>query len=187
MQKKIDLSGSIPYLIAILFFLLLSYAYFPSLLEGKRLSQHDLKTFKGGAKEIIDHREETGEEALWTNRMFGGMPAYLLSVEYKTNLFKQFHLLIEKIPRPASQLFLLLIGAYILFLALKINPWLSAIGAIAFAFSSYNFIIILAGHNTKVIAIGYVAPLLAGILLTLRGKRLLGAALTGIFLSLQIV
>lgn len=186
-KKKIDLSGSVPYLFAILFFLFLSYAYFPSLLEGKRLNQHDVKTFMGGAKEIIDHREKTGEEALWTNSMFGGMPAYLLSVQYKTNLVKQFHLLIEAIPRPASQLFLLLIGAYILFLVLKINPWLSMIGAIAFAFSSYNFIIILAGHNTKVIAIAYVAPLLAGIFMTFQKQRFLGLALTGVFLSLQIV
>jgi hypothetical protein len=187
MQKKTYLSGSLPYIFAIILFLLLSYAYFPSLLEGKRLNQHDVKTFKGGAKEIIDYREKTGEEALWTNSMFGGMPAYLISVNYKTNLVRQFQLLIEAIPRPASQLFLLLLGAYILFLVLKINPWLSMVGAIAFAFSSYNFIIILAGHNTKVIAIAYAAPLLAGVFMAFRGRRILGAALTGIFLSLQIL
>ncbi len=187
MKKKPYLSGSLPYFFAIIFFLLLSYAYFPSLLEGKRMSQHDVKTFRGGAKEIIDYREETGEEALWTNSMFGGMPAYLISVRYKTNLIKQFHLLIEAIPRPASQLFLLLLGAYILFLVLKINPWLSMVGAIAFAFSSYNFIIILAGHNTKVIAIAYAAPLLAGVFMAFRGRRILGAALTGVFLSLQLL
>lgn len=187
MLKKSIKIKILPHLFAILLFFVISFVYFSPLLEGERINQHDLKTFQGGAKEIVDHREETGEEALWTNRMFGGMPAYLISVRYKANLVKQFHLLIEAIPRPASQLFLLLIGAYILFLALKINPWLSAIGAIAVAFSSYNFIIILAGHNSKVIAIGYVAPMLAGIFLTLRGKRLLGAALTGIFLSLQIL
>lgn len=187
MLKKIDFSKMLPHLVAIISFLVISYAYFSPLLEGKRLNQHDQKTFIGGAKEIIDYRETTGEEALWTNRMFGGMPAYLISTKYKGNLIQHINKLLQVGKRPASQLFLLLIGGYILFISLRINPWLSMVGALALAFSSYNFIIILAGHNTKVIAIAYVAPVLAGIFMTFRGKRLLGAALTGVFLSLQIL
>jgi hypothetical protein len=187
MLKKPDLAKALPHVIAIVLFLLLSYAYFPSILDGERLNQHDVKTFKGGAKEIIDYREETGEEALWTNRMFGGMPAYMISVRYKANLMRHLHNLLELGPRPASQLFLLLLGGYILFLSLRINPWLSIVGAIALAFSSYNFIIILAGHNTKAIAIAYAAPILAGVFMAFRGRRFLGAALTGVFLSLQIL
>lgn len=187
MLKKIDFSQILPHLVAIISFLVISYAYFSPLLEGKRLNQHDQKTFLGGAKEIIDYREATGEEALWTNRMFGGMPAYLISTKYKGNLIQHINKLLQVGPRPGSQLFLLLLGGYILFISLRINPWLSMVGAIALAFSSYNFIIILAGHNTKVIAIAYVAPVLAGIFMTFRGKRLLGAALTGVFLSLQIL
>jgi hypothetical protein len=187
MLKKIDFSKILPHLVAIISFLLISYAYFSPMLEGKRMNQHDVKTFKGGASEIIEHREETGEEALWTNRMFVGMPAYMISVRYKANMMRHLHNLLEVGPRPASQLFLLLLGGYILFLSLRINPWLSIVGAFAFAFSSYNFIIILAGHNTKVIAIAYAAPLLAGIFMALRGRRILGAALTGVFLSLQIM
>jgi len=187
MLKKVDFSKIVPHLVAIITFLVISYAYFSPVLEGKRINQHDQKTFLGGAKEIIDYREATGEEALWTNRMFGGMPAYLISTKYNGNLIQHINKLLQVGPRPASQLFLLLLGGYILFISLRINPWLSMVGAIALAFSSYNFIIILAGHNTKVIAIAYVAPVLAGIFMTLRGKRLLGAALTGVFLSLQIL
>ncbi len=187
MLKKIDFSKILPHLVAIISFLLISYAYFSPMLEGKRLNQHDVKTFRGGASEIIDYRKETGEEALWTNRMFVGMPAYMISVKYKTNLLQRIDNLLELGPRPASQLFLLLLGGYILFLCLRINPWLSIVGAFAFAFSSYNFMLILAGHNTKVIAIAYAAPLLAGIFMALRGRRILGAALTGVFLSLQIL
>jgi len=187
MLKKIEFSKIVPHLVAIISFLLISYAYFSPMLEGKRMNQHDVKTFRGGASEIIEHRKETGEEALWTNRMFVGMPAYMISVRYKANLMRHFHNLLELGPRPASQLFLLLLGGYILFISLRINPWLSMVGAFAFAFASYNFIIILAGHNTKVIAIAYAAPLLAGVFMALRGRRILGAALTGVFLSLQIM
>ncbi|MDF1573015.1 MAG: YfhO family protein [Bacteroidales bacterium] len=187
MLRKIDFSKALPHIVALVIFLLISFAYFSPVLEGKRLNQHDQKTFMGGAKEIIDYREATDEEALWTNSMFGGMPAYLISTEYKGNLIQHLNRLLQVGPRPGSQLFLLLLGGYILFISLRINPWLSMVGAIAIAFSSYNFIIILAGHNTKVIAIAYVAPVLAGIFMTFRGKRLLGAALTGVFLSLQIL
>lgn len=187
MQNTFNIRKAIPYAVAILLFLILAYAYFPELLEGKRLEQHDFKTFKGGAKEIIDYREETGKEALWTNRMFGGMPAYLISTRFKGNLFQYLNRALQIGPRPGSYLFILLLGSYLLFLSLKINPWLSIVGAVAMAFSSYNFIIILAGHNTKVVAIAYIAPILAGIFLTFRGKRFLGSALTGLAFSLQIL
>jgi hypothetical protein len=187
MQQKIDFKKAMPFVIAIVFFLILSYAYFPSLLEGKKLSQHDERTFKGGAKELIDFREQTGEEALWTNSSFVGMPSYLISTRYKGNLLQYINKIVQVGPRPGSYLFILLLGAFLLMLSLKINPWLSIVGAIALAFSSYNFIIILAGHNTKLVAIAYVAPVLAGIFLSFRDKKLLGAAITGLFLSLQIL
>ena len=187
MMKKIDFKKILPHLVAIISFLIISYAYFSPLLEGKRLEQHDLKTYLASAKEISDFREATGDEALWTNRMFVGMPAYLISVKYKGNLMLYLNRAFQIGPRPGSYLFLMLLGAYFLFLSLKINPWLSMIGAIGFAFSSYNFIILSAGHNSKMVALAYAAPVLAGIFLTYRGKRLLGAALTGIFLSLQIL
>ena len=178
---------SVPHVIAVLIFIVISLAYFYPLLEGKKLEQSDITQFRGMAKEIVDFREETGEEALWTNSMFGGMPAYLISVRYTFNLVRYVDQLLSLgIPRPAKYLFLSLVGFYILLLAFGVNPWFSIAGAIAFGFSTYFFIIEAAGHNTKAHAMSYMAPLIAGIVLTFRGRLFLGCALTGLFLALQI-
>ncbi len=178
---------SVPHIIAVILFLIITFAYFYPLLEGKELFQSDITQFRGMAKEIVDYREETGEEALWTNSMFGGMPAYLISVRYPYNLIRYVDRLLSLgLPRPAKYLFLSLIGFYILLLAFRVNPWLGIAGAIAFGFSTYFFIIEAAGHNTKAHAMAYMAPLLAGIVLSFRGKLLLGCVLTGLFLALQI-
>lgn len=176
-----------PYVAIIVIFILITLIYFHPLLSGKKLNQGDIKNFKGMSKEIVDYREKTGEQTLWTNSMFGGMPAYQISVKYKSNLFKyidDFFWL--GLPRPANYVFLYFIGFFILMLVLRINPWLSLAGAIAFAFSSYFFIILEAGHNTKAHAIGYMAPVIAGIILTYRGKYILGGILTALFLALEI-
>lgn len=176
-----------PYIVAIVLFLLIAFVYFPDVLEGKRLAGHDNANFKGMSREIVDFREKTGEEALWTNNMFGGMPGYMISTVYKGNTLKFLDRLFQLGPRPISFVFLYLIGFYILLIALRVNPWLAIAGSIAFAFSSYNFVIIAAGHNSKAIAIGYMAPVIAGIIVSFRGMKLLGAAITGIALALQIL
>jgi hypothetical protein len=178
---------SVPHVAAVLIFLAITLAYFYPLLEGKKLEQSDITQFRGMAKEIVDFREETGEEALWTNSMFGGMPAYLISVRFTFNLVRYVDQLLSLgLPRPAKYLFLSLVGFYILLLAFGVNPWFSIAGAIAFGFSTYFFIIEAAGHNTKAHAMSYMAPLIAGIVLTFRGRLFLGCALTGLFLALQI-
>ena len=176
----------IPHIAAIILFLVIAFAYFPEVLDGKQLGGHDNANFTGMSREIVDYREETGKEALWTNNMFGGMPAYLISTVYKGNKLGFLNKILQPGPRPVSFVFLYLIGFYILLLSLRVNPWLAMAGAIAFAFSSYNFVILAAGHNSKAIAIGYMAPVIAGVIISFRGKRLLGAALTGIALALQI-
>lgn len=187
MFKDFDYKKIIPAASAIVIFLVIAFAYFPEALDGKELGGGDNAHFRGMARELIDYREETGKEALWTNSMFSGMPAYMISTSYKGNKLAYLDRLLQAGPRPVSFVFLYLIGFYILLLAIKVNPWLAIAGAIAFAFSSYNFVILAAGHNSKAIAIGYMAPVLAGVLLAFRGKRLLGTALTGIALSLQIL
>lgn len=186
MSAKISFKQFIPYLTAIVLFLIIAFAYFPEVLDGKELGGHDNANFKGMARELIDYREETGKEALWTNAMFSGMPGYMINTQYKGNVFRYLDRLLQAGPRPVSFVFLYLIGFYILMITLRVNPWLAIAGAIAFAFSSYNFVILAAGHNSKAIAIGYMAPVIAGVLLTFRGKRLLGTALTGVALALQI-
>jgi hypothetical protein len=187
MQINQKMKKVIPHAIAVVLFLVMSFAYFPSLLEGKVIQQHDKTTHLGMSKEIGDFRKATGEEALWTNSMFGGMPAYLISVQNKSNLIKHIDNLLNFLQRPASQLFLCLLGFYISLLIFGVNPWLSFAGAIAFAFSSYFFIIISAGHNSKVMAIAYMSPIIAGIYQSYRGKILLGAAITSLFLALQLI
>ncbi|RLD23396.1 MAG: hypothetical protein DRI70_09450, partial [Bacteroidetes bacterium] len=186
MKVKEIISGFIPHIIAAVIFLILAFAYFPDVLEGKQIGGHDNANFKGMSREIQEFRNETGQEALWTNNMFGGMPGYMISTVYKGNKLRFIDQLLQAGPRPVSFVFLYLIGFYILLIVLRVNPWLAIAGAIAFAFSSYNFVIIAAGHNSKAIAIGYMAPVIAGVILSFRGKRILGAAITGIALALQI-
>ena len=187
-MSKLNFTSWLPHLVAVIIFLLITIVYFSPILEGKRLAQHDIAQFKGMSQEINDYRERTGEEALWTNSMFSGMPAYQISVRYEGNLLRYFdQLLTFGIPRPFHIVMLYLLGFYFLLVTLKIDPRLAIAGAIAFAFSSYFFIILEAGHNSKAHAIGYVAPVIAGVLLTFRGKWLLGGAISALFLSLQFM
>lgn len=186
-MKNINFRQFIPHISAIAIFLVIIMGYFMPLLEGKKLKQSDITHWRGMSKEITDYRAETGKEALWTNSMFGGMPAYQISVQYNANLTR----FIDKIftlglPHPAGLVFLYFIGFFILLIVLKIDPWLALAGSIAFAFSSYFFIILDAGHNSKAHTIGYMAPVLAGIILTFRGRLLAGSLLTALFLSLEL-
>ena len=177
-----------PHLIAIGLFIAISAIYFSPIFEGKILSAHDIDTWKGMSKEVQDHRSETGEEALWTKRMFSGMPAYQISTQSNGNLIqyvdKAFQL---GLPRPIDMFFLYLIGFYILLLTLKIDYKLAIVGAIGFAFSSYFIIIIQAGHMTKAHAIAYLPLIIASVLYTFRSKKwLLGAVFTSLFVALQL-
>ena len=187
-MKNISFKQVLPYLSAVVIFLVISLAYFSPLLEGKKLKQSDITQWKGMSKEISDFRESSGEEALWTNSMFGGMPAYQISVRYKGNVLRYLDQLMQLyLPQPAGMLFLYMIGFFILLLVLKVDKWLAIAGAVAFAFSSYLFIIFEAGHNSKAHAIGYMAPVLAGIILTYRGRYLAGGIMAAIFLSLELL
>lgn len=177
---------SLPHLVAVGLFAISSYVYFFPLLEGKGLKQHDIEQFKGSAQEIIEHRAKTGEDTYWTNSMFGGMPTYLISPSYPGNKLKLIDRLLHFPKRPAGFIFVTLLGFYILLLVLRVNPWLSIVGAFAYALSSYFFIVIAAGHNAKIHAIAYVAPMIAGMILAFRGKYLGGLALFGLFLGLNL-
>jgi hypothetical protein len=177
----------IPYPAAIALFLILSVAYAAPILQNRVLVQQDIIKFQGMAKEIADFRQETGEEALWTNSMFGGMPAFQISVVYANNIAHYLHeVMTLGLPRPADMIFLYFAGFFIFLLLLRVNPWIALAGAAGFAFSSYHFIILEAGHNSKAVAIGYMAPLLGAIIYTLRGNYLWGGILFSIFMGLQL-
>ncbi len=168
-------------------FIALCFVYFSPALQGKSLMQQDVLQAQAMQKEIRDFQLKDGKAPLWTNSMFGGMPAYQIWTQYPNNvttyIVSSFHALF---PNPINIVLLYLLGAYLLFVVLRMNPWLAAAGAIAFAFSSYNFIIIEAGHGNKAVAISFFAPILAGIILTFRRKYLIGAILTALFLALEI-
>jgi hypothetical protein len=187
-MKKDFLKDSLPYIAALAIIFIIVLVYFYPVLEGKKIQASDVANFKGASKEIVDYRNSTGKEPLWTNSMFGGMPAYQISVLYKGNFLtyinKLFHFGFNI---PIGPVIAYFIGFLILLLVLGVNPWLSIAGALAFTFSSYFFIIIETGHNTKALAIGYMAPVLAGVILAYRGKYLWGGILTALFLALEIL
>jgi len=175
------------HLIVIVMFIAISFAYFSPLLQGRLLDMADINHYKGVSKEITDFRKTTGEEALWTNSMFSGMPAYQISTNSNGNLIHYVAKIISLgIPRPANLLFLYLLGFYLLLLSLKVDYRISAVGAIAFSFSSYFFIIIMAGHMTKAHAIAYVPMVVAAVLYTYRGRMFLGGVLTALAVALEI-
>lgn len=180
------LKKAMPHAAAVLLFLLVSYTYFSPQLEGKKLESSDVSHFKGISKELVDYRATHHEEALWTNRPFSGMPAYLISVKLKNNLFMYVNKILQIGSRPASYVFIALLSFYLALLAFGVSPWLSMAGAIAYAFSSYYFIILGVGHMTKAVAIAYLPGVIAGVYYTYRKKMWLGAAMTALFLGLQL-
>lgn len=187
--KSKNLTGKyLPYIAGVVTFIIITYIYFSPMLEGKKIQASDTIQFKGMSKEIVDYREATGEEALWTNNMFSGMPAIQISVKFTKNLMYYAEKLIRLgFETPARQTFMYFLGFFILLLALRVNPWLSIAGAIAFGLSSYLFIILEAGHNSKASTISFMAPVLAGVILAYRGKYIAGGLLTAFFLAFAIL
>ena len=183
----IDWKKILPHVLAVCVFIGIAMAYFYPAMQGNMLKSHDIKMHKGMAKETIDHRADFEEEPLWTNSAFGGMPATQITVVYNSNLIGKLHkVFMLGLPHPINYLFLYMIGFYIFLLCMKVDPWLALAGAIAYGFSSYFFIIMGAGHNSKAVAVAYMAPALGGFLLAYRNKVLLGTAVMTLFMSLQI-
>ena len=173
--------------LCIVAFAVIVLVYFSPIIQGKRLSQNDIVMHKGMSKELVDFKEETGEQSLWTNSMFGGMPAWNIGVSQGSNLMTFVNkILYCGFPHPIGAVFISMLGFFILLMVLDCKPWVSFIGALAYGFTSYLFIVIGAGHNSKAVAMAYMAPVIAGILLTYKGKYLWGAALTAIALALEI-
>src|SRR5574343_110876 len=177
----------IPHLVAIGVFVLLASVYFSPIFNDYSLKQSDIQQFRGMEKEIVDANLVNDEDALWTNSMFGGMPAYQINVKHPNNFMVQVDKYIKlNLPRPVGLLFMAMLGFYIFALCLRVNPWLGILGAIAFGFSTINILYIGAGHVTKVNAIAYMAPALGGMILAFRGKWLIGSAVFALFFALNL-
>jgi hypothetical protein len=176
-----------PHLIAVVLFIALASIYFSPLFDGNNLKQGDVKQFQGMAKEITDYRIANDADPLWTNSMFGGMPTYQIAVNHDNNFLNHIDKILKLgLPTPIGILFITMLGFYILGLCLRINPWLSILGALAFGFSSFNILYIGAGHMTKVNAVAYMAPALGGLILAFRGKMIFGAILFALFFGLNL-
>jgi len=178
----------LPHVAAVAIFFVATVAFYnPLVFGGKIINQHDIVQGLGASQEIIKFRAETGEEALWTNSMFGGMPAYLLNTQWSGDLILYVHRMLTLwLPAPAGVTLISCITFYILLLVFKVRPWLAVIGGLAFSIGTYNIISIEAGHMWKMWAIAYMPLVLAGVHLTFDRNYLLGMVLTALGLALEL-
>jgi len=186
---KEQIKKILPHIAIIVIFVLISLIYFYPTMSGKVLNQMDHNHSKGVAQEIEEFENETGEFSLWTNSIFGGMPSYQIKGGEQYNIYAPIRRALRLgLPyTTASVLFIYMLGFYLLLISIDVNKWLSFVGSIAFGLSSYNIIIIMAGHITKCYAIAYMAPVIAGFLLIFNKKKyLLGGLLAAISLGLQL-
>ncbi|ROI06435.1 hypothetical protein EGI16_00585 [Chryseobacterium sp. G0240] len=173
--------------ISLVVFIVLAFLYSTPVFTGKQLFQHDIVQYRGGAKELLDYRANTGNETYWSDSMFGGMPTYQMGSQFKGDIIKKIDSNLNFLPRPVNYLFLLFAGFFLLGMVVVRNWKYALLGATFFGLSTYFYIIIAAGHNGKVNTIEYFAPLLAGILLVyIRRQYIWGFIVTTLFMGLQI-
>ena len=179
----------IPDVLVVVFFALISFAYFyPADIEGRILYRHDSSAGRGMGQETSEYKAKTGETSRWTGSVFSGMPTYQSAPSYESAgslsaVVNAYHLWL---PENVWYVFAYLLGFYILLRAFDFRWYLAMLGAVVWAFSSYFLIIIAAGHIWKVMALAYLPPMIAGILLAYRGRYLAGLAVTGIFTAFEI-
>jgi hypothetical protein len=186
MDTKDLLRKSGPYFLAIGLFLLISVIYFSPVLEGKKLQSSDVTQFKGMAKEIVDYRESTGKESLWTNSAFSGMPAYLISTLYSGELIGQVQRTILGISQPVIVLSLSFLFFFILCILLDIGFWTAFAASLAYGFVTFNFVVMVTGHMTKAHALSYMALIVAGVLVAFKKNRIAGSLIATLGLSLML-
>ena len=188
-MKTKTLKRLLPDLLVVLLFAVIAFAYFfPADTEGRILYRHDSSAGRGAGQELTEYYQRTGERTRWTNSLFSGMPTYQMAPSYDSqevlsDVGKFYHLWL---PENVWYVFAYLLGFYILLRAFDFRRELAVLGSVIWAFSSYFFIIIAAGHIWKVIALAYLPPMIAGIVLAYRGKYLWGFVVTAIFTALEI-
>ena len=179
----------LPDIMVVVLFVIISFAYFfPADIEGRILYRHDSSAGKGLGRELTEYYEQTGEHSRWTNSAFSGMPTYQIAPSYGSTdglnqAINAYHLWL---PENVWLIFSYLLGFYILLRAFDFRQWMAALGAVMWAFSSYFLIIIAAGHLWKVMALAYLPPMIAGVVLAYRGKLLPGFIVTAIFTAFEV-
>lgn len=183
---KFDYKKLVPHVIAFVIFLAAAAYFGRPALEGNVLSQHDVLGWKGMAQNSFDYKEKNGTFPLWNTNLFGGMPNYQVAMDGKSVLPDLNKLFTLGLPKPISFFFLACICFYILGIVLRINPYINIVSSLAFAFSTYNPIIIGAGHETKMWAISYMPPLLAGIILIFQKQYLKGLCISSVAAMMEV-
>ena len=184
---KATLAKTAPALVAIAVFFIAAAVYFAPQFRGEVLPQHDVIQYRGMSSDIYESREQSGEDPQWTGRMFGGMPAYLINIQYPAMFVKNYvGKIVTWIDTPAAFLFFAMLAFWIMLLIGKVNPWVGIIPALAYGFSTYFLLIIAAGHITKMWALVYAPLMMGGAWMTLRRNVWAGMALTALATSLEI-
>jgi hypothetical protein len=183
-----DFKKLIPHAIAVVIFVIVAIAYCKLALDGQVLNAHDNIGWRGMAQQSFEKKEQYGHFPKWTNSMFGGMPTYQIALEGTHNISFHYvsYILTLGLPKPINFFFLACLSFYLLALVLRINPWIAIMGALSYAYSTYDPVIIGAGHDTKMLAIGYAPLVVAGLLLLFQKKWWLGSVALVTGLALQM-
>lgn len=178
----------LPHVLAIAGFAILSILFCSPALQGKVVEQHDMIQGEAMSKEAVDYYKNTGDLPMWQNNMFSGMPSYVTYTGPSAHKVGYIHRALTLfLPMPAAMLFIAMAGMYLLLIVMGMRPLVAATGAVAYGFSSYNLIIIVVGHITKMFAMAYMSPLLAGIILAYRGRYIAGGIITAVSLAMLVV
>lgn len=183
---QFDFKKILPHIVAVVVIILVNVVYFFPQFQGKKLQQGDIISFQGMAAEATEYHKK-GEDILWTNAMFGGMPTYQITATEKSNFAKHYQKILSTgFKAPTGYFILGMLSFYICLLLLGANPWVSLVGSILFAFSTSNMILYEAGHTNKIKAIMTAAPIIAGVMLVLKRKYLLGGFVFALFMSINL-
>ncbi|MEO8112169.1 MAG: hypothetical protein ABI594_19115, partial [Ginsengibacter sp.] len=181
-MKNFDFKKILPHIIAIVIFLIVAVVYCKPALQGKVLSQHDIQGWRGMSQQSVEFNEKNGYYPLWTNSMFSGMPAYQIFLDARTHVLVGYlsSIITLGLPKPISFFFLACICFYFLCVVAGASPWLSIMGGLTYAYSTFDPIIVGVGHDTQMISIGYLPAVLAGLLLLFQRKYWTGFAVTAL-------
>ncbi|MCH8905181.1 MAG: hypothetical protein IIA45_14875, partial [Bacteroidetes bacterium] len=186
-MRKISFISLGWHLLAIAVFYILTLIFFYPLTQQKVLKQHDKVQTKGMNHEILEFRKAHHKDPLWTSTLFSGMPTFQITTSYPNNVVVYIERIVKlKLPSQTGLIFSMMLGFYLLMILLGVNRWLSIIGAISFALSTYFIVSFDVGHTGKLRVIGYMAPTILGVLMAYRGKYLVGAGITAISVALAV-
>ena len=182
------LKGLVPHVIAVVIFVVVAAVYCQPALQGKVLSQSDIQQWQGMAQESYEFREKHGHFPFWSNSMFGGMPGYSFAFEPPSKMtISYLHTIFTLgLPKPISFFFLASVMMYFLLMVLRIHPWIGIMGALAYAYATYDPVIIAVGHDTKMICIAYAPGVIGSLMLIFRRHYLMGTILTAVTAGLIV-